>query len=81
MSVGTNSPNIWFIAVTAETSQDPIGFNISLAPSIGDISSVSTMASMSCSLDFITHTAVVHHFCSQMGGLGLRVRARANVRA
>merc|ERR1719174_3024027 len=51
-----SSTNNLLMSVTAETSQDPIGFDRPLAPSTGDISSVSAMASLSPALDFRTHT-------------------------
>ena len=73
------SRNNRLISVTPETSQDPIGFDRPLAPSIGDISSVSAMAFLSPALDFRTNTAVVCHLRSQMDGMVLRVRS--NVRA
>ena len=37
-------------------------------------------ASLSCALDFITHTAAVDHIRSQIGEVGVRVRASANLR-
>merc|ERR1719201_2227563 len=51
-----SSTNNALMSVTAETSQDPIGFDRPLAPSIGDISSVSTIAPLSTALEFRTHT-------------------------
>ena len=80
LGIGSKSlTNNLLISVTAETSQDPIGFDKPFAPSKGDISSVSTMASWSCALDLRTHTAVVQHLCSQMGGLGFWASANARI--
>ena len=46
------------ISVTAETSQDPIGPCGPLEQSVGDRFRHSTMAALSCALDFGAHTVV-----------------------